>query len=211
MYCSFSLNRACDHLRCVACDFWVVSYDDFMWDKSCDYLFFRYVSRELPSVKKRTSIPFYFLFCSNVSWWTWQDHVASTSWPFHLSICCQAMWWFVTSGRSVERASSLIFLPTFSSFWPPFPCWELKHNSECAILLPKSLLLMEACPGSLVQSKTLHKPAPICLSSTLPFPSLLLTFTRFLLRQSTQYCHFFRQCKLFPSWDTFPPSHHLST
>ncbi|GAB5584119.1 RNA-binding protein 25 isoform X2 [Prionailurus iriomotensis] len=33
--------RACDHLRCVACDFWVVSYDDFMWDKSCDYLFFR--------------------------------------------------------------------------------------------------------------------------------------------------------------------------
>ncbi|XP_057591458.1 cilia- and flagella-associated protein 418 isoform X3 [Hippopotamus amphibius kiboko] len=26
---SFSLNRACDHLRCVACDFWVVSYDDY--------------------------------------------------------------------------------------------------------------------------------------------------------------------------------------
>ncbi|KAF3822629.1 hypothetical protein GH733_008003, partial [Mirounga leonina] len=32
---------ACDHLRCIACDFWVVSYDDYMWDKSCDYLFFR--------------------------------------------------------------------------------------------------------------------------------------------------------------------------
>ncbi|XP_053415327.1 cilia- and flagella-associated protein 418 isoform X1 [Nycticebus coucang] len=33
--------RACDHLRCVACDFSVVSYNDYMWDKSCDYLFFR--------------------------------------------------------------------------------------------------------------------------------------------------------------------------
>ncbi|XP_030880071.1 protein C8orf37 homolog [Leptonychotes weddellii] len=34
-------QKACDHLRCIACDFWVVSYDDYMWDKSCDYLFFR--------------------------------------------------------------------------------------------------------------------------------------------------------------------------
>ncbi|KAM5211815.1 cilia- and flagella-associated protein 418 isoform 3-T3 [Hipposideros larvatus] len=33
-------QRVCDHLRCIACDFWVVSYDDYMWDKSCDYLFF---------------------------------------------------------------------------------------------------------------------------------------------------------------------------
>nr|XP_025870142.1 protein C8orf37 homolog [Vulpes vulpes] len=34
-------QRACDRLRCVACDFRVVSYDDYMWDQSCDYLFFR--------------------------------------------------------------------------------------------------------------------------------------------------------------------------
>uniref|UniRef100_A0A671F8N6 Cilia- and flagella-associated protein 418 n=1 Tax=Rhinolophus ferrumequinum TaxID=59479 RepID=A0A671F8N6_RHIFE len=33
-------QRACD-LRCISCDFWVVSYNDYMWDKSCDYLFFR--------------------------------------------------------------------------------------------------------------------------------------------------------------------------
>ncbi|XP_060143304.1 cilia- and flagella-associated protein 418 isoform X2 [Globicephala melas] len=33
-------QRACDHLRCIACDFWVVSCDDYGWDKSCDYLFF---------------------------------------------------------------------------------------------------------------------------------------------------------------------------
>ncbi|KAB1257981.1 Protein C8orf37-like protein [Camelus dromedarius] len=42
-------KRACDRLRCVACDFWVVSYDDHRWDRSCDYLFFRYVSKELQS------------------------------------------------------------------------------------------------------------------------------------------------------------------
>ncbi|XP_016064590.1 PREDICTED: protein C8orf37 homolog isoform X1 [Miniopterus natalensis] len=38
-------QRACDHLRCTACDFRVVSYDDCMWDKSCDYLFFSLFSR----------------------------------------------------------------------------------------------------------------------------------------------------------------------
>ncbi|XP_049709616.1 cilia- and flagella-associated protein 418 isoform X4 [Elephas maximus indicus] len=37
-------QRACDHLRCIACDFWIVSYDDYMWDKSCNYLFFSYMS-----------------------------------------------------------------------------------------------------------------------------------------------------------------------
>jgi hypothetical protein len=34
-------QRACDRLRCTACDFWIVSYNDYMWDKSCNYLFFR--------------------------------------------------------------------------------------------------------------------------------------------------------------------------
>ncbi|CAH6777383.1 2610301B20Rik [Phodopus roborovskii] len=34
-------QRACDRLRCLACDFRIVSYDDYVWDKSCDYLFFR--------------------------------------------------------------------------------------------------------------------------------------------------------------------------
>ncbi|XP_033294151.2 cilia- and flagella-associated protein 418 isoform X3 [Orcinus orca] len=40
-------QRACDHLRCIACDFWVVSCDDYGWDKSCDYLFFRLRTRRL--------------------------------------------------------------------------------------------------------------------------------------------------------------------
>ncbi|XP_049709615.1 cilia- and flagella-associated protein 418 isoform X3 [Elephas maximus indicus] len=41
-------QRACDHLRCIACDFWIVSYDDYMWDKSCNYLFFRRIAHSLP-------------------------------------------------------------------------------------------------------------------------------------------------------------------
>ncbi|XP_007532273.1 cilia- and flagella-associated protein 418 [Erinaceus europaeus] len=34
-------QRVCNNLRCIACDFLVVTYDDYIWDKSCDYLFFR--------------------------------------------------------------------------------------------------------------------------------------------------------------------------
>ncbi|XP_049629922.1 cilia- and flagella-associated protein 418 [Suncus etruscus] len=34
-------QRACDRLRCVACDFWVTSFNDCKWDETCDYLFFR--------------------------------------------------------------------------------------------------------------------------------------------------------------------------
>ncbi|XP_004679771.1 PREDICTED: protein C8orf37 homolog isoform X1 [Condylura cristata] len=46
-------RRACDHLRCIACDFWVVSYDDYMWDKSCDYLFFRNNMPEFHKLKTK--------------------------------------------------------------------------------------------------------------------------------------------------------------
>ncbi|XP_077207967.1 cilia- and flagella-associated protein 418 [Paroedura picta] len=34
-------QRTCDRLRCTACDFRVLHSDDYQWDKSCDYLFFR--------------------------------------------------------------------------------------------------------------------------------------------------------------------------
>ncbi|XP_061459480.1 cilia- and flagella-associated protein 418 isoform X2 [Rhineura floridana] len=34
-------KRTCDQLRCTACDFHVLHYNDYRWDKSCDYLFFR--------------------------------------------------------------------------------------------------------------------------------------------------------------------------
>uniref|UniRef100_A0A7M4E2P6 Cilia- and flagella-associated protein 418 n=1 Tax=Crocodylus porosus TaxID=8502 RepID=A0A7M4E2P6_CROPO len=39
-------KRTCDQLRCTACDFRVAHYDDYLWDKSCDYLFFRSHCRE---------------------------------------------------------------------------------------------------------------------------------------------------------------------
>uniref|UniRef100_A0A4W2HH74 Cilia- and flagella-associated protein 418 n=1 Tax=Bos indicus x Bos taurus TaxID=30522 RepID=A0A4W2HH74_BOBOX len=45
--------RACDHLRCTACDFWVESYDDYRWDKSCDYLFFRNNMPEFHKLKTK--------------------------------------------------------------------------------------------------------------------------------------------------------------
>ncbi|XP_064410492.1 cilia- and flagella-associated protein 418 isoform X2 [Latimeria chalumnae] len=34
-------KKACDQLRCTACDFRVATFDEYEWDKSCDYLFFR--------------------------------------------------------------------------------------------------------------------------------------------------------------------------
>uniref|UniRef100_A0A8B9DHG0 Cilia- and flagella-associated protein 418 n=1 Tax=Anser cygnoides TaxID=8845 RepID=A0A8B9DHG0_ANSCY len=37
-------KRTCDQLRCTACDFRVSLFNDYIWDQSCDYLFFRYVS-----------------------------------------------------------------------------------------------------------------------------------------------------------------------
>uniref|UniRef100_A0A8C2SMR9 Cilia- and flagella-associated protein 418 n=1 Tax=Coturnix japonica TaxID=93934 RepID=A0A8C2SMR9_COTJA len=34
-------KRTCDQLRCTACDFRVSLFNDYIWDQSCDYLFFR--------------------------------------------------------------------------------------------------------------------------------------------------------------------------
>ncbi|XP_063054015.1 cilia- and flagella-associated protein 418 isoform X2 [Engraulis encrasicolus] len=34
-------KRACDQLRCISCDFRIASFDDYEWDSTCDYLFFR--------------------------------------------------------------------------------------------------------------------------------------------------------------------------
>ncbi|XP_067148403.1 cilia- and flagella-associated protein 418 isoform X2 [Apteryx mantelli] len=37
-------KRTCDQLRCTACDFRVSLYNDYIWDQSCDYLFFSFCS-----------------------------------------------------------------------------------------------------------------------------------------------------------------------
>ncbi|XP_045717137.1 cilia- and flagella-associated protein 418 isoform X1 [Phyllostomus hastatus] len=46
-------QRACDHLRCTACDFRVESYDNYMWDQSCDYMFFRNNMPEFHKLKTK--------------------------------------------------------------------------------------------------------------------------------------------------------------
>ncbi|XP_050797334.1 cilia- and flagella-associated protein 418 isoform X2 [Gopherus flavomarginatus] len=47
-------QRTCDQLRCTACDFHVSHYNDYQWDKSCDYLFFSLtgVGKKLPFISK---------------------------------------------------------------------------------------------------------------------------------------------------------------
>ncbi|KAM8966837.1 cilia- and flagella-associated protein 418-like [Pelodytes ibericus] len=45
-------ERACNQLRCTACDFNIVIFDDYKWDPSCDYLFFR---NRMPEVSKLQS------------------------------------------------------------------------------------------------------------------------------------------------------------
>ncbi|XP_068942697.1 cilia- and flagella-associated protein 418 [Petaurus breviceps papuanus] len=64
-------QRTCDQLRCTACDFRVLSFDDYMWDKSCDYLFFRNNMPEFNKLKakmtKRKGTRAYACQCS------WRD------------------------------------------------------------------------------------------------------------------------------------------
>uniref|UniRef100_A0A8C5MZ07 Cilia- and flagella-associated protein 418 n=1 Tax=Leptobrachium leishanense TaxID=445787 RepID=A0A8C5MZ07_9ANUR len=40
-------ERACNRLRCTSCDFNILMFDDYKWDQSCDYLFFRNSMPEL--------------------------------------------------------------------------------------------------------------------------------------------------------------------
>ncbi|XP_020824457.1 cilia- and flagella-associated protein 418 [Phascolarctos cinereus] len=64
-------QRTCDQLRCTACDFRVLSFDDYKWDKSCDYLFFRNNMPEFNKLKakmtKRKGTRAYACQCS------WRD------------------------------------------------------------------------------------------------------------------------------------------
>ncbi|KAM3680537.1 cilia- and flagella-associated protein 418 isoform 1-T1 [Ammospiza maritima maritima] len=48
-----SLSRACDRLRCTACDFRVSLFNDYVWDQSCDYLFFRNNMPELSKLRAK--------------------------------------------------------------------------------------------------------------------------------------------------------------
>lgn len=44
-------EKACNQLRCTACDFIIVVFEDNKWDQSCDYLFFRNSMPELSKLK----------------------------------------------------------------------------------------------------------------------------------------------------------------
>ncbi|KAI1243521.1 hypothetical protein IHE44_0001148 [Lamprotornis superbus] len=46
-------KRACDQLRCTACDFRVSLFNDYIWDQSCDYLFFRNNMPELSKLRAK--------------------------------------------------------------------------------------------------------------------------------------------------------------
>ncbi|NXI74313.1 CH037 protein, partial [Anseranas semipalmata] len=45
--------RTCDQLRCTACDFRVSLFNDYIWDQSCDYLFFRNNMPELSKLRAK--------------------------------------------------------------------------------------------------------------------------------------------------------------
>ncbi|XP_022107706.1 protein C8orf37 homolog isoform X2 [Acanthaster planci] len=42
-------QRMCDQLRCTSCDFKIVAFDNYEWDSTCEYLFFR---NNVPDFKK---------------------------------------------------------------------------------------------------------------------------------------------------------------
>ncbi|KAM6349464.1 cilia- and flagella-associated protein 418 [Podargus strigoides] len=46
-------KRTCDQLRCTACDFRVSLFNDYIWDQSCDYLFFRNNMPELSKLRPK--------------------------------------------------------------------------------------------------------------------------------------------------------------
>jgi len=48
-----SSKKACDNLRCLKCDFKVAWFDNYVWDESVDYLFFRNGCTEFDKLKSK--------------------------------------------------------------------------------------------------------------------------------------------------------------
>ncbi|XP_051878887.1 cilia- and flagella-associated protein 418 [Pristis pectinata] len=46
-------HRTCDQLRCTTCDFRVITLDDYEWNKTCDYFFFRNNMPDLNKLKTK--------------------------------------------------------------------------------------------------------------------------------------------------------------
>lgn len=109
--------------------------------------------------------------------------------------------------KRIEIASSLIFLPTVCSLSPLFPCWELKHNSEYAILLPKSSVFRIMSKFLSLAFKTLHDPAPIHLSFSFVFPQR--TFHLYKILATWEYSIFPFLGLWASSSPPGTPSHHF--
>eukprot|EP01017_Pseudomicrothorax_dubius_P017298 TRINITY_DN19566_c0_g1_i4.p1 TRINITY_DN19566_c0_g1~~TRINITY_DN19566_c0_g1_i4.p1 ORF type:complete len:179 (+),score=24.89 TRINITY_DN19566_c0_g1_i4:65-601(+) len=80
----FSLEARCAKLRCTDCDRRVSKFDEFEWDSSADYLFFRNFSTS--DEKLRTKLK------------------GSRGWTAY---CCQCKWQNVNSGTRVDSISGL--------------------------------------------------------------------------------------------------------
>ncbi|KAK8787629.1 hypothetical protein V5799_022596 [Amblyomma americanum] len=46
-------KRACSHIHCCRCDFQVAIFEDFAWDQSTDYLFFRNSAPDLNKLRSK--------------------------------------------------------------------------------------------------------------------------------------------------------------
>lgn len=137
MHSSFSLSRACDRLRCVACDFQIVSYNDYMWDKSCDYLFFRYVSEFYPVENVPRAFHSLDVCVSCLVYLS--SHGVSDSHPPHLlSLFAVSLHTDVFQNENAEGAP-VVCVPTTSLFRLFFVYSFSQQSSEDGIILPRPL------------------------------------------------------------------------
>nr|XP_054493762.1 cilia- and flagella-associated protein 418 [Agelaius phoeniceus] len=114
-------KRACDQLRCTACDFRVSLFNDYVWDQSCDYLFFRNNMPELSKLRakmiKKKGARAYACQCS----WRSIDELTDLQTEQQLRAC---------RGPAV-CLGSLAVLPQCSRLLLPVPmqpCWRVRGD-----------------------------------------------------------------------------------
>eukprot|EP00794_Sanderia_malayensis_P018761 gene18761-20652_t len=81
-------TRSCDRLHCTSCDNKVVSFDNFLWYKDCDYLFFRNNYPDFDKMKvylmpSRGSRA----YCCQCHWMTVNDQIKISDHPEFKWIC----------------------------------------------------------------------------------------------------------------------------
>ncbi|XP_041376526.1 protein C8orf37 homolog [Gigantopelta aegis] len=67
-------KKTCNKLRCTSCDFRVITFDNFKWDRNTDYLFLRNNVPEFQKLKsKLVSKKGYRSYCCQCTWKSVQD------------------------------------------------------------------------------------------------------------------------------------------